>query len=312
MLMSLMKRLRVVALLNTSAGTIERQDDRALRDALATAFEKRGISAVLQFLPGAELRSAAERARQQVIGGELDAIVIGGGDGSVRTVAGVLAGSGVPLGIIALGTLNHFAKDLRLPLNADRAVAVIATGKDRFVDVGEVNGEIFVNNSSIGVYPYLVLERERRRRSQRLSKWTAMIPAALRVLRHLPLFRLTIHIQGVFETCHSPCVFVGNNEYRLAVPAFGRRERLDQGELCLYVAKAKSRLSLFRLACRCVLGLLDQQRDLRILKGRTADISARRSRLLVAFDGEVETMLSPLHYETRPGALRVFAPAPTS
>ncbi len=144
MLMSLMKRLRVVALLNTSAGAIERQGDRALRDALATAFEKHGISAVLQFLPGAELRSAAERARQQVIGGEPDAIVIGGGDGSVRTVAGVLAGSGVPLGIIPLGTLNHFAKDLRLPLSADRAVAVIATGKDRFVDVGEVNGEIFV------------------------------------------------------------------------------------------------------------------------------------------------------------------------
>ena len=308
MVISLTKTLRVVALLNRTAGTIERQGDRALREVLATSFAKHGISADLEVVPGGELRSAAERAQQKVFGGQLDAVVIGGGDGSVRTVAGVLAGSDVPLGIIPLGTLNHFAKDLRLPLTADGAVAVIATGKHRFVDVGKVNGEIFVNNSSIGLYPYLVLERERRRHRLGLSKWTALIPATLRVLRNLPLFRLTIRIQGVAETCRSPCVFVGNNEYRLAVPAFGRRERLDRGELCLYVAKAQSRLSLFRLVCRCVLGLLDQQRDLRIFKGRTADIGARRRRLLVAFDGEVDTMPSPLHYEIRPGALRVFAP----
>jgi diacylglycerol kinase family enzyme len=245
-----------------------------------------------------------------VFSGELDAIVVGGGDGSIRTVASVLAGSGVPLGIISLGTLNHFAKDLRVPLIADHAVAVIATGKDHYVDVGEVNGEIFVNNSTIGIYPYLVLERERRRHRQRLSKLTAKIVAAPRVLRHLPLFRLTIRIQGVVEPCVSPCVLVGNNEYRLEVPAFGRRARLDRGDLCLYVAKAEDPLTMIRLACRSVLGLLEQQRDLRIFKRGTADISADRSRLLVASDGEVETVRSPLHYETRPGALRVFAPAP--
>ena len=82
--------------------------------------------------------------------GELDAVVVGGGDGSIRTVASVLVGTDVPLGIIPLGTLNHFAKDLRIPLIADRAVAVLASGKRRYVDVGEVNGEIFINNSSIG------------------------------------------------------------------------------------------------------------------------------------------------------------------
>ena len=109
--------------------------------------------------------------------GQLDAVVVGGGDGSIRTVASVLVGSDVPLGIIPLGTLNHFAKDLRIPLFVDGAVAVIASGEKRYVDVGEVNGEIFINNSSIGVYPYLVLERERRRRRRRLSKWTAIVLA---------------------------------------------------------------------------------------------------------------------------------------
>ena len=114
-----LNRLRVVALLNASAGTIERQGNRTLAGVLMSAFDKHGISAVLEFLPGAELRSAAERARQRVVGGELDAVVVGGGDGSIRTVASVLVGSDVPLGIIPLGTLNHFAKDLRIPVFAD-------------------------------------------------------------------------------------------------------------------------------------------------------------------------------------------------
>jgi diacylglycerol kinase family enzyme len=97
-----------------------------------------------------------------VVAGEIDAVVVGGGDGSIRTVASVLVGSDVPLGILPLGTLNRFAKDLRIPLFVDGAVAVIASREKSYVDVGELNGEIFINNSSIGIYPYLVVERERR------------------------------------------------------------------------------------------------------------------------------------------------------
>jgi diacylglycerol kinase family enzyme len=306
-----LKQKRVAALLNGSAGAIERQGADALRDILASAFEKNGISASLELLPGADLKAAAERALEQALKGELDAIVVGGGDGSVQTVASVLAGSGVALGILPLGTLNHFAVDLGLPLAPDEAIGVIATGMTRSVDLGEVNAELFINNSSIGIYPYLVFERERRRRRTRLSKWAAMILAAPRVLRHLPLFRLAVRVEGRSESIRSPCIFVGNNEYHLGLPALGRRERLDAGELCLYAAKAQNRLSLLWLACRCILGFVDQQRDLRIFKGRSAEIGARRHWLLVAIDGEIKTMRSPLRYQTRPGALRVFAPAPT-
>jgi diacylglycerol kinase family enzyme len=301
-------RLRAAALLNASAGAIERQGLGALRNVLASAFEKHRIAADLEFLPASELRSAAERARQQVIDGKLDAIVVGGGDGSVRTVASVLAGSGVPLGIIPLGTLNHFARDLGIPFTVERAAATIAAREQRAVDVGQVNDVLFVNNSSIGIYPFIVLERERRRRTKRLSKWTAMMLALPRVLRNLPLFWLTITIEGHVEPYCTPCVLIGNNEYQITIPAFGTRERVDGGELCVYVAKAQGRLSAFWLACRCILGLIREQHDLLVFKGPTADISARRSRLLVSFDGEVATMQSPLHFRIRARALRVFAP----
>ena len=179
---------------------------------ITSALEKHGIAAAFEFPPGSESRSAAERARQQVIDGKLDAIVVGGGDGSVRTVASVLAGCDIPLGILPLGTLNHFARDLGIPLVAERAVAIIAAGEHHAVDVGEVNDVTFVNNASIGFYPYLVLERERRQRRKRLSKWTALMLAMPRVLRNLPLFRLTVAVEGTVGPCRSPCALVGNND----------------------------------------------------------------------------------------------------
>jgi diacylglycerol kinase family enzyme len=307
--MSALKPKRVAVLVNASAGAAESHGAAALRATLAIAFAQHGIEASLAFLHGESLRDAAAQARQQVLDGELDAIVVGGGDGSINTVASVLADSGISLGILPLGTLNHFAKDIELPLALEEAVAMIAAGMTRRVDLGEVNGEIFINNSSIGIYPLLVIERERKRRQGRLSKWTAMILAVPRVLRYLPIFRLWIRVADAAELVRSPCVFVGNNEYRLAIPRSGRRERLDCGELCLYAAQAQSRIALFRLAVRVILGFLEQERDLHIFKGATAEIGARRHWLLVATDGEVKSMRSPLNYRSRPGALRVFAPA---
>jgi diacylglycerol kinase family enzyme len=299
----------VCVLLNASAGTIGRSDDDHFRDSLRAAFDRHAIPAELELVPGADLRSGAERALRKASDGELDAIVVGGGDGSIRTVAGVIGGSGVPLGIIPLGTLNHFARDLGIPLSTDGAIAVIAAGQACSVDVGEVNGRTFINNSSIGVYPYIVLDRERRRSSEGYAKWTAMILATLRAWWHFPLRRLSIYAEGRAERLRSPLVLIGNNEYDLAGLSLGRRERLDRGELCLYAAKKQSRLSLFWLACRSVLGLVKHSQDLQILKVCTADIRSHASRLLVACDGEVEVMRSPLHYRTKPGALRVLAPS---
>ena len=297
-------------LLNRSAGTVAGRGEASVRDVVLAAFRTHEIAVDLEFLPGADLGGVAKRALEQVLDREIDAVVVGGGDGSIRAVASVLAGSDVPLGILPLGTLNHFAKDLGIPTTVEGAVRVIATDPPLSVDLGEVNGQVFINNSSIGIYPYMVFEREHQRRRKRLSKWAAMMLATLRVLHHLPLFRLRIRVEGVSELIRSPCVFLGNNAYQLSLPAFGRRARLDRGELCLYAAKTQNRFALLWLGCRCILGSVEQERDLRIFKAGTAEIGTRRRSLLVAADGEIRTMRSPLRYRTRPKALRVFAPAP--
>jgi diacylglycerol kinase family enzyme len=302
---------RVAVLLNVNAGAVERLGKDKVREVVAAAFERHGMTATISFAAGADLQAALEQARDAATAGRFDALAVGGGDGSVSTAASVLIGSSVPLAILPLGTLNHFARDLCIPLALDEAVAVIGSGRLHAVDVGEVNGRTFINNSSIGIYPFLVLDRERRRRGVGLRKWTAMALAAWRVLREFPLHRLIINALNWREPVRTPCVFVGNNEYGLTLANFGKRARVDCGELCLYVSKPQSRLSLIGLAYRCMFGLIREEDDLRIIKVQDAEISSRqRGRLLVAFDGEVEKMRPPLRYRTRPGALRVLAPAP--
>lgn len=299
---------KIAVLLNASAGSVARTGAANLERELLSAFTEAGMSARLEFFSGAQLREAAEQALQRVREKKLDAVVVGGGDGSIRTVAGVLAGTGVPLGILPLGTLNHFARDLGLPFDLRQAIGILSSGEVRSVDLGAVNGEVFLNNSSIGIYPFLVLEREKQRHRHRVSKWAAMLMAIPRVLRNLPLFRLRVRVGDLAEACRSPLVFIGNNEYQLALNALGRRERLDGGQLAIYVAKADNEWGLLRMACRVILGF-SPANDMRIVKGKAADIESRRHHLLVAFDGEVERLRPPLHYEIRAGALRVFAPA---
>jgi diacylglycerol kinase family enzyme len=300
--------MKVVCLLNAQAGTLRARNPGDFRDLVLAAFARRGVAAEVEIVSAGELRAKVERAAAMGRQGDIAALVVGGGDGTVSCAAAVLAGTDMPLAILPTGTLNHFARDLGIPLELDAAVAVIAQAHARQVDVAEVNGRIFVNNSSVGVYPYMVLDRERRMRREGRRKWSAMARAALRMLWYFPQRRLTIRAAGWAAPYRTPCVFIGNNEYSLALASLGRRAALNQGELWLYISKQGSAAALLLFAGRWALGLFDASRDLRILRVGSAEIISRSSRLFVALDGEVESMRSPLRYRSRPGALRVLAP----
>lgn len=302
-----LKPLNILVLINASSGSVAGKDD-AIRNELSAGFILHGITAELKVLPGDQLKAAAEKARDKAVEGKLDAIVVSGGDGTIRTIADVLANSGVPLGVIPGGTFNHFAKDLGIPLKVDEAIAVIGAGKLRSIDAGEVNEKIFINNSSIGIYPYLVVDRERHR-THGLPKLVATTWAIFRALRNFPIRRLSVSAEGWTEHLRTPCLFVGNNEYTLLGTQAGTRARIDSGKLSLLIARHQSLRRLSFLAVRAVLGLLNQSSDLRMTSLGSVTITSRRRQLLVASDGEVESMRTPLHYKIRPGALRVFAPS---
>jgi len=301
---------RAVVLANAGAGN--RAFNRAcaadLKLRLGAAFVRAGVTAEIRVLDGKRLQKAASRALAQARRGDIDAVIAGGGDGSIRAVASVLAGTSVPLGIIPLGTRNHFAKDLGLRLDVEGAAETIASGQARMVDLGEVNGEIFINNSSIGIYPYLIIERDRRRARDGIAKWMAMVPAFLRMLRHFPRRRLRISAQDFARPYRTPCLFVGNNEYGMELFTFGRRHRLDAGRLWFYVVKPRTPLAFFWMVWRMSFGRINEARDLDRFELAEAEVSARAIQLSVALDGEVSFMHTPLHYRSRAQALRVIVP----
>jgi diacylglycerol kinase family enzyme len=214
------------------------------------------------------------------------------------------------MGILPLGTLNHFAKDLGIPMELDRAVGVIVAGHERRVDLGEVNGILFLNNSSIGIYPEVVAEREQIREEEGIaSKWAAMARAAWNQLRRFPMITVTLRLPDETLRVTSPLVFVGNNRYAMKLFRMGRRAHLDRGELFLYVARHPSRLGFVGLVLRVLFGRLDPEKDFVSVGLPEVEVATtwRRS-LRVALDGEVRRMSTPLRYRTRPGALRVLAP----
>ncbi len=191
----------------------------------------------------------------------IDAVVAGGGDGTVSCAAGPLAGTGRPLGILPLGTLNHLARDAGIPGDIEEAAAVIAAGHRRAIDVAEVNGRVFVNNSSVGLYPDMVRLREAQQERTGRSKRLAMLSAGLASLRSFRRHRLWISAPGLEAPVRTPLLFVGNNRYQVNLLALGRRERLDEGVLCLYAIRARGRAHLFWAGIRGIFGRLDQQRD---------------------------------------------------
>lgn len=236
-------------------------------------------------------------------------VVAGGGDGTISAVAGTLAGSGKTLGVLPLGTLNHFAKDLHIPLDVAGAVQTILHGHTAAIDVGEVNGRVFINNSSLGLYPNIVASREAQQERLGRGKWTAFSRALLHAFWRFPSLHLTIAVDGKELSRKTAFLFVGNNEYEMKGFNLGGRVCVDAAKLGLYLTPRTGRLGLFRLTFRALFGRLEQAEDFESFCVQEARIATRKRTVLVATDGEVTRMEPPLHYRIRPGGLRVFVPA---
>jgi len=288
-------------LLNSSAGSSpERQHvEKALK---AAGFSH------LHWLDGDDYREAVKKA--VACGAKL--IVAAGGDGTVSAAAGALAGSEARLGILALGTLNHFARDLGIPAKLEEAARLLANGREDRVDVAEVNGRTFVNTSAIGVYPLMVSDRQSQERRLGRTKRLAMAVASARVLARFSRHRLRLTCGGRSEAVETPLLFVGNNRYRLEMPGAGTRERIDKGELDVLVLRRNSRLGFLVAAARAAVGKRRPSDVLRIDGVDELVVDSDRPSLRVSLDGETEALAPPLRYRIRPKALRVIVPSPVS
>jgi YegS/Rv2252/BmrU family lipid kinase len=296
----------VKIIISANAGASARDNDN-VRALLTRIFDENGVSIDLSVAhDGAELTELAREAAR----GCYKVIVAGGGDGTVSSVAASVLESDKALGVLPLGTLNHFARDMRIPSDLEAAALTIVGGHTTEVDVAEVNNRIFLNNSSLGLYPIIVREREKRQRLG-LGKWPAFVWATIQAFRRYPFLDVRLRVNEHLIDRTTPFVFVGNNEYAMESLNVGLRSNLDRGVLSIYITRRTSRLRLISLALRALFGRLRNDKDFLALSSNEVKIETARKRVRVALDGEVEVMETPLQYQIRRRALRVIVPAET-
>jgi diacylglycerol kinase family enzyme len=291
---------RVAFILNGKAGSC---DPAKVSEAAKRVAEKNGALSEVHINADSDLHALVKGALKD--GAQI--VVGGGGDGTISAIAGALIGSDVPLGVLPLGTLNHFAKDLKIPLGLDEALENIFMGAESRIDVGEVNGRVFINNSGVGLYPRVVEERQAIQKHG-YPKWLALARATIREVKAHSLVRVSLTTRdGRKFTRVTPFLFVGNNEFKISGLRIGTRERLDDGWLWVCLAPEAGRLQLAAMTVLALAGLL-RKRDLESFKATGVELTTWRKHQKVSSDGEVVLLDTPLHYSCRPGALRVIVP----
>ncbi len=301
---------RLVVFVNAEAGSVDDADTDGSVHRIGDAFTKASgdVDVHVEAVDPARLqeRIVATWSSES----RPDAVVVAGGDGTVNNAAQAAAGSDIVIGVLPLGTFDHFAGDLGVPGDLEAAASALADGEIRRVDVGEVNGRVFVNNSLVGLYPRLVAIRDEVMDDRGWGKVRAVPVAAARVLGSFPTHRLDLSGPDGFGPTRlaTPMLFVGNGVYESAPGRPPTRTRLDAGVLGVEVARAESRRRLFRAAVHTLIRGASGATDVERASLQTFEVDSRAARLQVAIDGEIDWFVPPLRYRTRPGALLVLAP----
>lgn len=290
---------RICVICNKGSGRSSRE-----ADAVEAAMAVLGDRATLWRVDGRDLDDAGAQAVAQGFG----AVVAAGGDGTVMSVAGAVAGSGKRFGVIPLGTFNYFARGLGIPEDPAGAAQVILDGHARPVALGEVNGRVFLNNVSLGVYPAILRQREevyRRWGRRRLAAHWSVAKTFIRLGR--PLY-LTISADGQASRVVTPLLFVARSAFQVEHFGLDGADCVAAGRMAVFVAPKSGRAGLFASAFRLVRGATQEGRDFALTCADAVTIAARSRHLTVACDGEKFRMRTPLRLRVLHDALDVLAP----
>jgi diacylglycerol kinase family enzyme len=292
----------IVVITNQGAGS-----DSDKLPQIRGAFTALGAEVSVIEAEGAQLTTAA----RQAIANGATVVVAAGGDGTMNAVATAVVGSPAVMGVLPLGTLNHFAKDAGIPLALDEAAELIINGTPRTVDVAMVNDRLFLNNSSIGAYPLMVRDRDQQRSRFKRSKWWAMVRASASVFKDFPTFGVRLTVDGNERKFQTPAVMVGNNVYTLDLPMLGKRDALDAGVLSLYAVRTQSRWAAITMLISALMLRLEEHDLFDVVHAEELWLDIASPNADVSFDGEVAGLPTPLHYRIVKGALSVMLPPHT-
>ena len=290
---------RICVICNEGSGRNSRE-----ADAIKIAMEVLGDRAELRQVEGKEIDAAARRAVEE----DFDTIVGAGGDGTIMTVAGALMDSGHRFGVLPLGTFNYFARGLGIPEDPKAAAEVILAGGTRRVSLAEVNGHVFLNNISLGIYPAILKNREqvyaRWGRRRVAAHWSAA-KTFLRFQR--PLF-LTLLADGREMRIKTPLLFVARSAYQLESFGLAGSDCVAEGRFAVFAAPDTGRAGMFLKASRLVRQKMQEGRDFELVCAEEVTIAGRSLHLTVACDGEKMRMRTPLRLRVHRDAIEVYAP----
>ena len=293
---------RVCVVMNRGSGKKKHVELREMLNArLAPAC---GSFALRESRKGSDLPALARKVASE----GFDLVIAAGGDGTQSAVAGALVDSDVVMGVLPGGTFNYFARDLGVGETVEEALDTILDARVEAVDLGDVNGLIFLNNVSLGAYPQILKTREgiykRWGRSRLAAYWSVMV--ALRRLRR-PM-QLVARVDGQESRYTSALVFVARSAYQLDSFGLEGAEEIRRGEFAVLIAKAKRPLPLMRSALRMAMGKSAKDDDFDLILTDALTIETPKRRQLVAHDGEKATLESPFKLKVRHDGLRVLLP----
>lgn len=296
--------MRLHAIINQRAGSVLGQDLTAIAQSIKKPFERAGHDITVEFCDPKNLVPMIEAAAKR----DIDVIIVGGGDGTVRSGARIAMTNSKTLGILPLGTLNRMARDLEIPLDIASAAEALATSKAGVIDVASLNGKIFLCNSLIGLPPEYSTERQRMRGKpwrERLVGYTRAIKTILSSRKRL---HITIDDGAEQKPLRVISLAVANNAY-CEEPGLGLvRPNLDQGELAVYASRHRNGWAMVRAMIRAILGRWKGDPHLIQFRGHEITVRVARNWLRVSNDGEVETYATPLRYKSHPKALKILLP----
>jgi diacylglycerol kinase family enzyme len=287
--------LGLTLFLNRRSGSVSSETEQQLRELLGDDLQIQDLS---EGRLGEENATALRNS---------NVVIAAGGDGTISAVASYLVGSETALGILPLGTANHFARDIGVPAKLPEAVQTVLYGKRITVDTATVNGRLFVNNSALGLYPRMVIYREALEK-RGFPRWAALCRAILHILLNYRRMDVEFETGGKGISRRTSLLFVGNNIYALQGFRAGSRKSLQDGQLVVVIARHAGMWSFLNSIFRVLMGRAQDSDALEILHLESLTVRTRSKRAVVAIDGEVIVLRSPLTYKIAPRSLTVLVP----
>lgn len=297
--------MRIQAVINTQAGTASTLSVKKLRKGLVSVWTGMGHDADVVLADGSEIDHVVRRACNDT---QVDAVIIGGGDGTVSRALPHIVASQKALGILPLGTMNYMARDLGISFDPLQAAWSLARGRFMRMDLGSVNGHLFMIWACLGLLPEFIQGRDRARKKKKNSLLDTVLSGVADAVMAYPMIAMELRTPSEHTQVVTSFMMISNNPCQDGNPLLLTRPHLNKGVLGIYVGTDTNPFGLVELGVKAALGQWEGNPMLKTRVASWLDIAAKASQLTLSIDGEIVKMPASLRFESLPSALTMLIP----